>query len=160
MSTLNDKLKWQYRYFAQQSGKYFQMEEALSALGLLNIEDNYEVYLSPYGDRPSIYLKPKHVKMALQFGTGKLETEAVTLAEAARALLPKVGKWEKGFDSSTGEITLTATFRGVDIVLKDKAPKTCTVETVTEEVGGRYEPAYTRTRFRLKGDCDPLLDPR
>jgi hypothetical protein len=128
----------------------------LRELGLLEIED-YDVYMNSYGeDLPSVRLRPKHIPgLAADFQT--VTDTTPTLADAVKALLPKVGRFEKGFDEGANEITMTATFKGVKIVLRDATPSTCTVEKVEEEVPSRVVGGYKTTKYRLVGDCDPLL---
>lgn len=153
MSTIREQLNWQYRWLAGQAGKFVMIEEALKELGILETETDYDTpYLSPYGDQPSITLKPRHVLGVLT----DVEVGDTALARAAKVLLPKVGSWDKGFDSSTNEITLTGTVKGVKVILKGATPATCTVETVDEDV---EIPAskYKRVKYRLVGDCDPVM---
>lgn len=155
MSTLKEQLGWQYRYLAEQSARYFQIEEVLEELGLLDV-NTYDVYFGTYGGA-TVTIRPKHVLGLLADFQTVVDTTP-TLADAAKHWLPKVGKWEKGFNEASNEITLTGEYKGVKIVLVDATPATCTVETVEEEV---EVPAtsYKKRKYVLKGDCDPLLTP-
>lgn len=153
MSTLRERVGWQYRYFAEQSAKYFRIEEVLRELDLLDV-NTYDVYFSTYGEL-TVTIRPKHVLGLLADFQTVVDTTP-TLADAAKFWLPKVGKWEKGFNGESNEITLTGEYKGVRIVLIDATPDTCTVEKV-EEVVDLPAHSYVRRKYVLKGDCDPLL---
>jgi hypothetical protein len=83
-----------------------------------------------------------------------------TLDEVARKLA-KAGKVTKGFDESGNRLELTVVTGGVNVKVKFQPPSTCTVEKVEEEVEvpEKVVPAHTekRVRFKLVGDCGPLL---
>lgn len=73
-----------------------------------------------------------------------------------------VKTWEKGFNPECNQITYKATVDGVLVEIVTDTPSTCTVERYEVEEIVEAEPAqseYTRfvTRYRLKGDCPPVM---
>lgn len=114
----------------------------------------------------SIRLTPAHDSGIGLFTDGHsiamemVDTTPVML-QIARLLLPKVGKFDKGFEEEQNNITLTCVYRDVKLVLYDSPPKTCTVERVEEviEVPEKVIPAHKekKVRFVMVGDCDPLM---
>ena len=168
--SLREDFASSYWYHAQECGRLAAIEKVAEELGLLN-KDVYIVhgtsrYHKGKWSGPYLQLEPRHL-MGIGLTTdgrtidmGVVETTP-TLAECARLLLPKVGRFEKSFDENTNEIVLTAEYRGVTIILKDRTPETCTVERIEEEVEipETVTPAHTekRVKYALKGDCDPLL---
>jgi hypothetical protein len=153
--TVKDQLNSRLSGMAKAISTIARIEEAVAALGLLDAD----IYLNS-GDGewfdgkcipgPYIRFQPHEVLM----------DPSGTLPDAARALLGKVGKWEKGFDAQNNLLRLTGTLLGVRIVLEDTPPSTCTVRAIEEEVEVPAREAYTekQVRYVLEGDCDPLLE--
>ena len=164
-SRLSDMVK----YHATEITRLSLLETVMEEFGLFEMDYYFEWGTSRYvegkdAERPYLKLEPRHTP-GLAFVGGKGGPEIVvtettpTLAEAARILLPKIGTFQKSFNERENQIVLTGTYNGVDIILHDKPPETCTVETVEEEVEVAAVPAHVekRVRYVLKGDCDPLL---
>lgn len=144
------------------------MREISRELGLDNVEAYIHVTSYSFSDDelPSIVIHPSHTPEVGIFMDGggpalNLVDTTPRLAQIARLLLPKVGKLEKGFDEQNNQVTLTCVYRGIKIVVKDETPKTCGVERVEEviDVPEKIVPAHQekRVRYRLVGDCDPIL---
>ena len=177
MSTLREQFDHDFRYYAEQIGKFWQLREVVEELGLLDLDIYVNKGTSWYDSEahkstgPYIELEPRHVPGIGIRAVGPPDLEGIafgltdttpTLGDAAKVLLPKIGRFEKGYDARNNLLTLTAHYKGVRIVLKDTPPDTCTVEKVEEEEELPASPAYTRTvtRYRLIGDCNPLLGPK
>lgn len=84
------------------------------------------------------------------------------LPSIAKRLLPFVGKFEKSFDEKENQVILTGTYQGIKVILWDYPPNTCTVERIEEDVlvPEQVVPEHTekKVRYRLVGDCDPILE--
>jgi hypothetical protein len=148
-NALKSKLLTSYSWIGEQAARVAMIEAAAKHIGLEEAVEGVECYvgLTTYGDnRPeiAIYLYDQR-----------------GMQEMTKRLLPKVGKFVKGFDEAYNQVTLTAEVRGVTLKLAMSTPSTCTVETVTEEVevAEQVIPAHTekKTRYVLKGDCDPIM---
>jgi hypothetical protein len=90
-----------------------------------------------------------------------VDNDEATLDTVARTLA-KYGKTvEKGFDAEGNRLVLTTMIDGVKVEARFSTPETCTVERVSEEVvvPEHFVPEHTETRmrYRLVGDCGPLL---
>jgi len=172
--SIQEQISNQVRYHAKETAALFQLEEEFRELGILNADYWPSFGTSrwengKYTETPYVKLEPRHIK-GIAFGfddegpTLRLVDASPTLGDAARILLPKVHKWDKSFDETQNKIRLTAKFMGVDVILEDAPPETCTVEKVEEEieVPEKVVPAHTekKVRYVLKGDCDPLLSAR
>lgn len=166
-----------HKFEAQSQHKLHLVHEVAEELGLLEYDDS-EIWpgdlglgegliyssISIYGDAPTIQLvyQDRHgVSVSFQLST---KEGATALAVAAKHLLPKVGRFDKNFNAEQRKVQLTATYRGVQIVLESSPPSTCTVEEVEEEVVIPAKPAEPervekRKRYVMKGDCDPLIGP-
>ena len=161
-NALKSKLLTSYSWIGEQAARVAMIEAAAKHIGLEEAVEGVECYvgLTTYGDnRPEIAICLYAQRGILaDFQT---VTESNPLQEMTKRLLPKVGKFVKGFDEAYNQVTLTAEVRGVTLKLAMSTPSTCTVETVTEEVevAEQVIPAHTekKTRYVLKGDCDPIM---
>jgi hypothetical protein len=162
-------------YHATEMSRLCALKDVVTELGILEMdiypswgthETNWDLPATEREKGPYIKLKPRHVMEIDFFMQGGAPTlglvdTAPTLSEAMRLLLPKVGKFEKSYDSEKNLLKLTANFKGVRIILEDTPPETCHVEKVEyeEEIPEHVEPARTvkKVKYNLVGDCDPLL---
>lgn len=155
--SLKDDILWQYSYHAAKLAKTMVVEKAAKELGLFE-RDDISAWLQQTGtDVPELQISFKPgVTVFLE-----AIRPATYMAELAKELLPKVGRWDKGFDETNNHLTLSTVYGGVKIILTAEPPKTCQVELIEEniEVPEKVIPAHTETkkRFVLKGDCDPLM---
>ena len=172
--TLRSQIAQQYSYHAKESGKLNMLEGIADELGLLDLEYYFQFGTSSYENGksvevPYITLEPRHVPgvgifMERRMGLPELHIvdTTPTLADAAKALISKVGAFRKSFDDKNNIIRLTAVYKGVEIRLEDKPPDTCTVERVEEEVkvAEQVIPAHVEklVRWVMTGDCDPLME--
>lgn len=171
MSTVREQFQQRYEWQAEQIAVTHQLREAAKNLGLLDADFYMDFGDGEYRDGrlipgPYIKLDPKHVpgialSMGLDGPTMHVVDTTPTLADAARLLMPKIGKWKKSFDEESNLLKLEGEYKGVRIILQDTPPETCTVEKIEEEVEVPEQviAAHTETKVRyvLKGDCDPLL---
>jgi hypothetical protein len=162
--SVRDDMNGHLLYHAEQIGKYQRIAEVLTDLGLMDL-DMYVSFHTGYWSSethsdlgPTVELEPRHV-IGLMADFQTLTDTTPTLAEAARVLLPKVGRFEKSYDGDRNEIRLTAVYKGVRVVLRDTPPDTCKVEEVVENVvvPATAERTETRRKYRLVGECEPLL---
>ena len=167
---INSRYSWQAKMLADTS----KIEEAFKGLELLEADfwadfGQTEYFAGKAVEGLYIKLEPKNVPgIAWTMEGGETSLSVVdttpTLGDAARVLLYKVGKWTKEFDGDNNRIRLIGEYKGVRIILEDTPPETCTVEKIEEEVEvpEKVIPAHKeiKTRFVLKGDCDPLLTER
>lgn len=167
---LNEQLNWRVASIAA----IVTVRKAFEGLGLLDADfyaefGDGEWCVDKVIDGPYIRLEPRHIA-GVAFGMtaegpaiGLVDTTP-TLGDAAKVLLPKVGKWEKSFNGELNLIRLTGYYNGVRIVLQDTPPDTCTVRKVEEEVEipEKVIAAHTekKVRYVLEGDCDPLMTAR
>lgn len=150
---------------AKHSGKLGHALEVIEELGIDKLECYPSIdYYS--ANKVKVVIQPSHTPGIGIFTDGHNIDLAITdttpvLAQIARLLLPKVGKFEKGFNQQQNMLTLTCTYRDVILVLTDAPPKTCTVERVEEEVDipEKVVPAHKekKVRYVMVGDCDPLM---
>ena len=135
------KLEFGRNYHGRQLTATYAIEAAIVVLGLDEWDGRHNVY-----GVPSVILY------------GMPDSEEI------KRLLPLVGKFDKGYDSDTNQLTLKATCQGVAITFKAAPPDTCTVEMDEEEVEVPEEivEAHTETRrtYRLVGDCPPMTQPK
>lgn len=169
--SVRDQLNEQIMWRAQSMASIVIVRKAFEGLGLLDAD-----FYAEFGDGewctdkvidgPYIRLEPRHVAgiafgMTAEGPTIGLVDTTPTLGDAAKALLPKVGKWEKSFNDELNLIRLTGHYNGVRIVLQDTPPDTCTVRKVVEEVEipEKVIVAHTEKKIRyvLEGGCDPLM---
>lgn len=171
MGAIREQFANQYEYHAVECAKINRIQEVVEELGLMDKNFYLSMGTCQYVDGkylgPYLSITPQHLAgVSLWDKAGNiglyLTDTTPTLADCAKLLLPKVGKWEKSFDETTNEIVLKTEYKGVRIQLRDRTPETCTVEKVEEtvEVPEETIAAHTETRVRyvLKGDCDPLLE--
>jgi hypothetical protein len=160
--SLKDSFLSSFKWAAESQAKTYQIYNVADELGLLDVpDDDYYADFSIYGDTPYIRLA-FFDRNAISVAFEHVVTESAQLmATKAKELLPKVGEFGKRFSNTDNRLQLVASYKGVEIILEAKPPHTCTVETVTEEVEVPEQviPARkeTRTRYVLKGDCDPLM---
>lgn len=172
--SMRRQLMDQYRNYAKSIGGVRMLEQAAEDLKIIDMDAYMDFGISQYkmvdGEfqdlGPFIKLTPRHVagiRFMIEGGdlsVGVVDT-SMTLSEAARVLLPKIGHLDKSYDEDNNKILLTGSYRGVRIILEDTPPETCTVEKVEEEVEvpEKVIAAHTkkRTRFKLVGDCEPLM---
>ncbi len=90
--------------------------------------------------------------------------------EEIAAILPVLGRLTKEYHPESKEIHLVGEFKGVKIVFETSLPSTCTVEEVEEDVKVPEKPGIPAVeagpahvekvkKYRMVGDCDPLLAP-
>lgn len=130
-------------------GRVASVKRALDKVGLLEISGS--VYLQNSWDEQCTVIVSLYDNQALEV--------------AARNLTELCGRVEKGFDGSEKQLTVTATYKDLKIVVRSSVPSTCTVEPYEVDVdvpAVEAKPATTRkvTKYRLVGDCEPLLAPR
>lgn len=169
---VKEEILLKYSAHAKSIAQISQLESVLEDLGLMDVDvwmDFGTGFMEgeKYVDKPYINVEPRHLPgIAIGLNRAGEPTMALvdttpTLRDAALALLPKVGKWEKSFDPVNNLVILTAYYKDVRLRLTDAPPSTCTVEKVEEEVEvpEKVTPAHTekKVRYVLKGDCDPLL---
>ncbi len=154
MSTLQEQLNQRYAWQAKMIAETSQLEAAFEGLGLLNVTCWPDFGSDEYVDGKLV--KGLYIKL-----TPSQVGDHSTLADAAQALLTKVGRWTKSFDATNNLIQLTGEYRNVRIVVQDAPPATCTVQKVEEEVEVPEQiiAAHTETKVRyvMVGDCDPLM---
>lgn len=170
--TVRDQIVSKVNYHAREIGAMSLIQDVMEDLKLLDVEfwpdiGNGEYVDGKLIDGPYVKLTPRHTPgvvfgMSSEGPTLALVDTTPTLGDAAIALLPKVGKWTKGYNADSNLISVTGHYRGVRIVIQDTPPDTCTVEKVEEEVVVPAQPERTekRVRYVLKGDCDPLSTAR
>jgi hypothetical protein len=170
--TVRGQLQDKVRYHAKEIGALSLIQSVMEELELLDVEfwptlgnDEYVDGKSVPG--PFVRLSPKHV-LGVAIGltndgpTLSLVDTTPTLGDAALALLPKVGKWTKGYDADRNQISVTGYYKGVRIVIEDTPPDTCKVQEIEEDVmiPASEELIVKRRRYVLVGDCDPLTSAR
>jgi hypothetical protein len=163
---VKDEITGELRRRSEHIANLIKVARVVDALGLAELEVTYAVantYLGP-DELPSITIYPAHVPgialgIAEEGPTLDIVETAPGLAEIVRLLLPKCGKLDKSYDEQSNQLTVRGTYEGVDIIIHDTPPATCTVESVVEEVEIPARPASVekRTRYKLVGDCVPLL---
>lgn len=172
--SVKEQLATQLKWRAESLAAIVTITNACEGLGIADADFYLDCGDTEYiGDKriegPYIKLSPRHVS-GIAFGisnegpTLEVVDTTPTLSDAARILLPKVGKWEKSFDGEHNLIQLTGYYRGVRVVLEDTPPDTCTVHKIEEEVEvlEQVVAAHTekKVRYVLEGDCDPLMTAR
>ena len=165
MSTVREQIQNSYANYAKTLARIGMIETVAEDLGLAEMEFYLEYRTEDtdyrtWQDRgPYIKLQPHHVPGLT--AAYQLVDTTPTLADAARVLMPKVGRLEKSFDEDKNKIRLTGVYNGVRVILEDTPPSTCTVEKIEEEVEVPEQviEAHTekKVRYVLKGDCDPLM---
>lgn len=176
MSTIREQLQHRYTWMAKSLAVVSQIETAAEGLEIMDGDFYLDFGEVEYINGESvpgafIRLRPREVP-GVRFSLRRSETSpylqepslevvntAPTLADAARTLLSKVGRWEKEFDGQNNLLRLVGTYKGVRIILSDTPPETCTIRKVEVEEVVPAREAYTtkRTKYVLEGDCDPLL---
>lgn len=152
-NSIGSQIKDLLFYSSDTIAAYRRVYDMAEKLGILEWGDEpyLNVYLSCYGTERSIELSP-----------AGFNDDGAKVKELVKQLLPKVHHFDKGFNEQTNEITFTATFDGVKIVLRSTPPSTCIVEEYKEDVfvpAVKAKPETTRkvTKYRLVGDCLPVL---
>ena len=170
MTTIAQKVSEDMKWRIEAVALGYQLDAAIRELGIADLEAYSFVswdYDTTLGRQTvSIMIEPAHepgVGFFLNADGLEMGITDTTplLGSIAHKMLPMVGKFTKGFDEERNKITLTATYKGIKIVLSDQTPDTCHVEKVVEEVEvpEKVIPAHTekRVKYVLAGDCDPLM---
>lgn len=160
MNIYKAQLIQSYSSIGEQAAKVAQLQAAADAIGLADVLEDIDGYIYF-----SAYAEPMRIEVNLYSSHGLTQTFELTesnpLQVVARRLLPKAGKLTKGFDETANKLTLSVLSDGIAVVFSMSTPAACTVEAVTEEVEVEEKviPAHTekKTRYVLKGDCEPLM---
>jgi hypothetical protein len=169
---VSDTVKVHLREHLERDARFLsnlvRMQQAVKDLGIDDLEAYVTITSYAFGDDlPEIIIHPLHTPGIGIFGGGleeialKVVDTTPLMSQIARKMLPVVGRLEKGFDAERNEVSLTAVYLGIRIVIKDETPKTCSVERVEEEIDvpEKIVPAHKEKKvtYKLVGDCDPLL---
>lgn len=160
--SIGSMLKDDIYYGSHQLGSLHRLYDAAEKLGMLNWVETGDYRT----DAPDLHVSlSSYGKLSITLAPSGEDEEGAVAKWIMKKLMPLVHRFDKGFNNATKEITFTATFDGVEIIVASKPPSTCTVEEYEEEVvvpavpAVAEKPETTRTikRYRLVGDCLPIM---
>lgn len=149
--TVKQAILEEYQYVGRYAAAIRQVEDVVRELGLTEYPEVY-INANQFGDsRILLYADPETDS-----------DDVANLRSLVKSLLPKVGKFTKTFDREYNKFRFKTVYNKVDVEIEVSPPSTCTVETVEEEEIVPEQPfveehTKTVTRYKLQGDCEPVL---